>query len=342
MRNIRLAFIGFGNVAQGLTQILRDKNEQFRRQWGCHFSICAISDPLKGCAYSADGLDPSELLDAVQQKGTIQSVSSSNTHWDALELIQNCPADVVIEMSYTNLETGEPSTSYMIEAMRRKKHVVTTNKGPVALHYDLLEEIAQQNGVKIGIEGTVMSGTPALYMGRELLAAARIERIQGILNGTSNYILSQMETGKSYTESLEEAQALGYAEANPRGDVEGFDAAAKVAILGRFVLGMKIQFSEIKRIGITHLTMEDILQANQSGMHWKLVGTLDQVNGNFTAAVEPLCLPDSHPLARISGVTNAIVYTTQLLGDVTLAGPGAGRLETGYAIIQDLLRICQN
>jgi homoserine dehydrogenase len=340
MEEVRLALIGYGNVAQGLTQILLDEGDKFARERGLRFLITAIADPLKGSAFNEDGLDLAGLLASVREHGVLRDIpGSSSPNWDALEMIQNSPADVVIELSYTNLLTGEPSTTYITEALRRKKHVITTNKGPIALHYDALEAIARLHGVSIGLEGTVMSGTPAMSLGTDLLAGAGIQRIQGILNGTTNYILTQMESGKSYAEALAEAQAQGYAEADPTGDVEGFDAAAKVAILSCLVLGKTIAFADIEREGITRLSVEDIELAKAQHRHWKLVGSLTLEDGQVKASVRPECLADDHPLARVGGVTNAIVFTTRLMGDVTLIGPGAGRLQTGYAIIQDLFSI---
>lgn len=339
MDEVRLALIGFGNVAQGLTQILLEDGDKFARERGLRILITAIADPIKGSAFNEEGLDPAALLESIRQHNLLKDLPGGSPNWDAMEMIQNSPADVVVEMSYTNLKTGEPSTTYITEALRRKKHVITTNKGPIALHYDQLAQIAHQHGVNIGVEGTVMSGTPALRLGSVLLSAAGIVRIQGILNGTTNYILTQMEGGKSYTDALAEAQAQGYAEADPTGDVEGFDAAAKVAILARLLLGKTVPFNEIERRGITQVSVADIAQAKAEGNYWKLVGSVEIEAGNVKAAVAPQCLPASHPLARVGGVTNAIVFTTKLLGDVTLIGPGAGRLQTGYAIIQDLFSI---
>lgn len=337
MEEVRLALIGYGNVAQGLTQILIDKGQAFQDQCGLDIRIVAISDPLKGAAFDENGLDPSALLDSIRKTGNLSGFEGPG--WDAMEMIQNSPADVVVEMSYTNLQTGEPSTSYVTEALHRKKHVVTTNKGPFALHYDALADLARVHGVRIGIEGTVMSGTPALRVGKELLFQAGIKRIQGIFNGTTNYILTQMESGRSYTEALAEAQAQGYAEADPTGDVEGFDAAAKVAILSRHVLGKAVSFAEIERKGITALTPADIESARSSAMRWKLIGSVELDGDEIKASVKPVCLDENHPLARIAGVTNAIVYTTDLLGDVVIIGPGAGRMQTGYAVIEDLIMI---
>lgn len=339
MNEVRLAFIGFGNVAQGFTQILLEHGAQFERRRGLKFLITAIADPLKGSAFDPDGLPPADLLDAVQKTGSLHSLSGSHPDWDAMEMIQNSPADVVVEMSYTNLQTGEPATTHIAEALRRKRHVITTNKGPIALHWDELADLAHRHGVEIGVEGTVMSGTPVLRVGRELIHSAGIRRIQGILNGTTNFILSKMESGCSYAEALAEAQALGYAEADPTGDVEGYDAAAKIAILARLVLRQSVPFTDIERQGISQLTQEDITLAKRDQHFWKLVGTLDVTDGRVRAAVRPECLPGDHPLARVSGAANAVVYTTDLLGDVIIQGPGAGRLQTGYAILQDLFCI---
>jgi homoserine dehydrogenase len=217
--------------------------------------------------------------------------------------------------------------------------VVTTNKGPVALHFDQLDEMARHYGVQIGLEGTVMSGTPTLRLAREILAAAHIRRVMGILNGTTNYILTQMEGGMSYADALADAQKLGYAEADPSGDVEGFDAAGKVVILARLLMNEQIRMEDVDRSGITHLTVEDINSAKAVGERWKLIGALQRVDGKLAASVKAQRLPISHPLAGVSGATNAAHFTTDYVGEVTLIGPGAGRLPTGYAVIEDILAI---
>jgi homoserine dehydrogenase len=184
-----------------------------------------------------------------------------------------------------------------------------------------------------------MSGTPTLRLGRELLAPAGIFGVEGILNGTTNFILTRMETGVAYPEALAEAQKLGYAEADPTGDVEGFDAAGKVVILARLLLGAELGMADVERQGITGLTPADINTARAAGERWKLIGSLAVSAGQVTASVRPTRLLLTNPLAGVSGATNAILFHTHLLGDVTLIGPGAGRLETGTAVIEDLLAI---
>lgn len=184
-----------------------------------------------------------------------------------------------------------------------------------------------------------MSGTPAIFLGRNWLRAAEILRIQGIFNGTTNFILTKMEEGHDYSAALAEAQRLGYAEADPSGDVEGYDAAGKVVILANVLMGKSITLQDVERQGITHLTSTDIQKAQREGKRWKLIGSLEWSEGTIKASVRPFAVPLANPLAQVMGATNAITYTTRYLGDVTLVGAGAGRLETGYALLADILSI---
>jgi homoserine dehydrogenase len=298
-----------------------------------------IADARLGCAYLPAGWAPGQLLAHVAQAGSLHGLPGEQAGWDALTLIRECSADAIVELSYTNLQTGEPATSYISAALSRGLHVVTTNKGPVALHYPRLAELARQKGVQLGVEGTVMSGTPTLRLGRELLAPAGVFGVEGILNGTTNFILTRMETGMPYPAALAEAQRLGYAEADPTGDVEGFDAAGKVVILARLLLGASLSMADVDRQGITGLTPSDIDAARAAGERWKLIGSLSLKDDQVSASVRPTRLPLANPLAGVGGATNAILFHTHLLGDVTLIGPGAGRLETGAAVLEDLLAI---
>ena len=339
MQTCRLALVGFGNVGQGLAQILRDQGDFFGRKFGVQFLLAGISDQIKGSLYDPQGLSPGALLEAIQQSGNLAAVPAAEKGWDAMTLIDQTEADALVELSYTDLKTGQPALDHIRLALQKGRHVVTSNKGPIALRYPELARLAEEMGVEIGVEGTVLSGTPALHLGRDLLKGAIIHKIQGILNGTTNYILTQMETGASYAEALAGAQTQGYAEADPTGDVEGYDAAAKVAILSNLLMEYPLALEQVERTGITGLTRPDIEGARAAGQRWKLIGTLERAGERIVGSVRPVRLPLSHPLANVTGATNAITYTTEILGQVTLSGPGAGRKETGYAIISDLLSI---
>lgn len=342
MQVYRLAFIGFGNVGQGLARILLDRRDWLRDQFEATFQVVAVSDFVKGSLYDPDGLDLAVLLDTVQDSGKIDTIAAPHTGWDALQTITSSNANIVVEMSYTDLNTGEPAITHVREALKKGKHVTTTNKGPIALAFPELRNVAAENQTLLGIEGTVMSGTPALRLGSDILRSAGISRIQGILNGTTNYILTQMETGASYTDALADAQARGYAEADPTGDVDGHDAAGKVVILANLLMGASLTMHDVACTGISHITAADVQTALAANEHWKLIGLVEQKpDGTVQAEVKPQRIPHNHPLASIGGATNAITYTTDLLGDVTLVGPGAGRTETGYALLSDMLAIHQ-
>jgi homoserine dehydrogenase len=307
-------------------------------RFGIQFQIVGVSDFKLGSLFDPNGLSPAMLLEAAA-KGDLTTVPAAQYGWSVETMLAESNADTLVEVSFTDLETGQPALGYIQQALQKGMHIATTNKGPIALHFPELRQLAQSKGVQIGFEGTVMSGTPSLFVGRSLLSAAGITRIQGILNGTTNFILTRMEEGDSYAEALAEAQARGYAEADPTGDVEGHDAAGKMVILSNLVLDSDLTLSDVECQGITGLTSEDIEQAQQDGKRWKLIGSLEKADGRITASVRPVDIPLQHPLASVSGATNAITFSTTTLGDITLIGPGAGRKETGYALINDLLAI---
>ncbi len=277
------------------------------------------------------------MLDHIVKNGDLKEFPAPAKGWDARETIENSGANVLVELSFTDLKTGEPALSHMIQALTLGMNVSTSNKGPAALHFPKLLELCKANGSKIGVEGTVMSGSPTLALGMNMLAAADVTRIQGILNGTTNYILGEMENGADYADALKDAQAKGFAEADPTGDVDGHDAAAKVVILANLVMGESMTMADVSCVGISGLTSAQIQSAKAENHRWKLIGTLENVNGRIKGSVEPVKLDTTHPLYGIGGATNAITYSTDLLGDITLIGPGAGRIETGYAIIGDIL-----
>jgi homoserine dehydrogenase len=184
-------------------------------------------------------------------------------------------------------------------------------------------------------EGTVMAGTPSIRLAQDALAGCTISSARGILNGTTNYILTQMENGMSYGDALAQAQQLGYAEADPAGDVDGWDAAGKVIILAAALFNKKLTLADMSVSGISAITAEDVAEAKGAGEKWKLIA---QITAD-SASVQAMRIPLSNPLAAVAGATNAITYSTDLIGDVTLVGAGAGRLQTGFALLSDLLDI---
>jgi homoserine dehydrogenase len=213
-----------------------------------------------------------------------------------------------------------------------------SNKGPIALYSSELLELAKKNNVELRFEGTVMSGTPAINLGQTRLMGSHISAIHGIMNGTTNYILTEMEKGLDYEIALKQAQELGYAEADPTADVEGHDALAKIVILANVVFGKRLDKSQVPCEGITEITQRHIETAKEEGKRWKLIASAKQTDeGAVEAYVKLVKLPLDNPLTSISGTTNAITYSTKYLGDVTIIGPGAGKTATGFALLSDLL-----
>jgi len=286
MSAMRLDLIGFGNVGQGMARILYERSTWLEERFGTKLQIVSVSDLNKGSVHDPDGLDPATLLQAAEANERLNDgVDAPHRGWDALETIRRSNAQAVVEISYTDLNTGEPALTHMKAALGAGKHVVTSNKGPIALAFDELSALAARHGVQLAMEGTVMSGTPALHLGRDFLAGAGIRRIQGILNGTTNYVLTQMEAGHSYEGALADAQACGYAEADPAGDVEGVDAAGKVAILGNLLMGLSLRVDDVERTGITGLTLADVREARAANERWKLLGTVERTEAGPRARV---------------------------------------------------------
>lgn len=338
----KLAFIGFGGVGQGLLDILRTKGEWLDATAGTAFEVVAISDLKKGSIYDPEGLDLNTIHNIMQTSGNLEDYPTTQTinkRWTSLQTIESSNADTIIEITFTDVKTGQPAIDHCKAAFQSGKNVVMSNKGPVALAYDELSAMAHDNNVHWGFEGTVMSGTPAIRMPLVSLTGNHIREIRGIFNGTTNYILTEMEQCISYEEALEKAQKLGYAEADPTSDVEGYDALYKIVILANVILGIPLKRETVERIGISNLTIDDIEQARKEKKRWKLLGTITNENGTVKASVKPEKLPFDDPLAGVSGPTNALTYDCDLSGEITLMGPGAGLIETGYSLLIDLINI---
>jgi homoserine dehydrogenase len=337
---LNVALIGFGVVGQGVAQLFAAKKQFLRERYGAEFAITAVSDVKKGAVADPQGLDPQALLDHLAQHGDLTDFPAPERGWDALTTIRRAEADVVVEVSWTDVKTGGLALAHFREAFACGRHLVTTNKGPlVVAPFEMMEQAAKA-GVEFRFEGTVMSGTPVISTARKGLRGCEILGFAGILNGTTNFMLTRMEQGLSYDQALAEAQQLGYAEADPSGDVLGWDAAGKVVILANTVLRKPLKLEQVELAGgITGLTPEDIQQARQAGERWKLVAEARVENGALAARVLAKRLPLSDPLAGVSGPTNAVTFFTDLLGPVTIVGAGAGQRETAFAVLADLLDI---
>ncbi len=334
---MKIIMIGFGLVGQGLAQILRDKADELRSRQGFTARIVGVVTASKGNLYHADGLDIDGLLRAAES-GSFASYPEDNQlrrDLEARQLIKRAEADVLVEVSPTDLQTAQPALDYCRLALKNGLHLVLANKGPVALGYRSLNAAAAESNLQMRYEATVMAGTPTLHVAEDALAGCAISAARGILNGTTNYILTQMEDGLPYADALNQAQALGYAETDPSGDVEGWDAAGKILILANAIFGSALTMNDLQVEGITKISQDDIAAAKANDQRYKLIAEVSADGGS----VAPRRLPLNDPLASVGGATNAITFDTDLMGAITLIGAGAGQLETGYALLSDLLAI---
>ncbi|MDR0797298.1 MAG: homoserine dehydrogenase [Nitrososphaerota archaeon] len=333
--DMRIILVGYGIVGKGVTTILA--NKYLEKNTNCRFNpkIVAIAD-IDGAVINSQGFS-SEKLEAFKQKGYPVSADAEFGHksMSALEVIESVEAEVIVEVTPVNIKTAEPALSHITKAFKSGKHVVTTNKGPLALAMPALTELAEHNNVFLRFSGTVGGGTPMLEFAKRCLVGDKILRLQGILNGTTNYILSEMgQNNMSFQDALTNAQKMGYAEREPTMDIDGFDTACKIVILSNWIMGKKITLRDVDITGIRDVTLEMLKDSVKRNSTIKLIGTVD----NNKASVKPVEISWSDPLC-VSGVLNAITFRTEYAADQTLIGRGAGGIETASAVLRDLLDI---
>jgi homoserine dehydrogenase len=249
--------------------------------------------------------------------------------------------DDLLERSHLIVELMggiEPAREYVLRALEAGRHVVTANKQLLSQHGEEVFDAARRGSVQLRFEGAVAGVVPAIRVMAETLAAAHIERVHGIVNGTTNYILTQMAaTGASYTDALREAQEMGYAEADPTEDVTGKDAAAKMAILARLAFGASVGLDQVSYEGIERITADDIAYASELGLSLKLIGSAERIDGGVAVHVHPAFLYADHPLASVNGAFNAVTIESPAITEITLSGPGAGGVQTASAVLGDVI-----
>ena len=335
INKMKLCILGFGAVGQGLAKVILMKHDELIERYGLDLIITAISDS-SGAAINNDGLDAQKALDVKDETGKISEYPEYGIKGiDGIEVLQKADYDCLVEVTPTNIEDGEPTQSNILKAMNDKKDVVTSNKGPLALNFKELIQTAQKNGVKFRFEASVGGTMPVINLGCEALAGNKIHSVQGILNGTTNYILSRMANeGTEYEPTLKEAQELGIAETNPYQDVEGLDAACKIVIIANSLMGWDVTLDDVSLHGISDISSNAIKLAQEDGYLIKLVA--EAKDGKLTVA--PMLVKEGSPFA-VNGTLNVITLKTDLSEDVTVVGVGAGSIETASAILSDIISI---
>ncbi|MBX7077283.1 MAG: homoserine dehydrogenase [Methanobacteriaceae archaeon] len=334
MEECKLVLMGFGSVGQGVAKAVAMQKEKINDKLGINIKIVAVADSSSS-AINPDGLDEHLLVETKNEKGKLGEYPEFGTDISGVDVLDNVEYDVLMEQTPTNIDDGEPARTLALKAFSQGKDVVTSNKGHLALNYQELDEAAKANNVMFKFEASVGGAMPIINYARDALSGNKIISIIGVLNGTTNYILSRMTSeGSSYPDTLKESQLLGIAETNPTQDVEGIDAACKAVILSNSVLGVPATYNDVEVEGISNITSEAIKLAKENGYLIKLI-----------TEVSPKALKVSPRLVKqgssydISGTLNMATLKTDLADEVTTVGKGAGSLETASAMMTDLITI---
>ena len=331
---MRIISCGFGVVGQSLVKLFESRSEDLYAKYGLKPRVVGVFDS-KGSAVSPSGLDLNKLIEIKKKFGTVKNYANTKNSMSGIEMLKNVEADVLIETTASNYKDAEPGMTHITTAMKKGMHVISVNKGPLALAFPSLMELATYNRVMFKFSGTVGGGTPILDYAKNSLSGERITSFAGILNGTTNYILTNMATGTSYEDALKDAQDKGYVEADEALDLDGLDAAAKLVILANWIMGMKVTMPDINCTGIRKVTTEDIKKATKNNCAVKLIASC-----NKELIVSPKEVSNDDPLC-VNGTLNAIAFTSEHSGTQTIIGRGAGGMETASSILRDLLDIRQ-
>nr|WP_025027396.1 homoserine dehydrogenase [Caldalkalibacillus mannanilyticus] len=319
-KEIKVGLLGFGTVGTGVVRIIQQHQDDLVHQTGCRIKVEKIV---------VQSLEKSRSLDVEEGVLTLH----------AEDVIHNPDIDIVIEV----IGGVEKARHYISQALQQKKHVITANKDLMAIHGAELLTLASQNGCDLFYEASVAGGIPIIRALVEGFASDRVRKMMGILNGTTNYMLTRMsKEGLSYDDCLQQAQALGYAEADPTSDVEGLDAARKLAILGTLGFHTEVSLDEVKVRGISQVSKEDLEYGKSFGYEMKLLGIADRNDQGIELSVQPTFVHKSHPLAHVNGVFNAVYVYGEAVGETMFYGPGAGELPTATAVVSDLVTVVKN
>ena len=336
-KTIRLLLLGFGNVGQALARLFLSKATELHDEHRLKLKVVGIVTGRHGAAIAEQGLDLSRALELAQAGQPLDELSAKEAPNDIARLIEVAEAEAVLESIPVNYDTGQPAVDYLKTALEHGLHAITANKGPVVHAHGQLSELADSHGRRFLFESSVMDGAPIFSTWREALPGARPQSFRGILNSTTNFILSEMEGGKTFQEALAGAQSIGIAETDPSGDVEGWDAAVKVAALVTVLMKAPLNIHEVERTGISQISSEQIASATEAGQRWKLICTGWREGESVRGRVAPALVDASDPLYQVMGTSSAVTFTSDVLGDLTIMETNPSPATTAYGMLADLL-----
>ncbi len=337
MKEYRIALVGFGNVGRAFVRLLEAKQGVLRAEHGFTTRVTGIATLRHGMAINPAGIDPAFALEIAENDGDLTALSTSPSPASVLDFIHEVPADVLFENSPVNHHTGQPAVDHLRAALERSMHTITANKGPVVHAFDELNRLAAENGVRFLFESAVMDGAPIFSLFRGPLPAVELRGFHGILNSCTNLLLEMMEGGKSFKEAVEYGRSIGITETDPSADIDGWDAAIKVAALATVLMGRPLKPDQVEREGIRGITREMITSAMADGERWKLVCSARVVEDRIEARVNPQRVNPRSPLYSINGTSSFVQFHLDTLPGLGILESDPGPETTAYGLLADLI-----
>ena len=339
MTTYRAIMMGFGNVGRAVSELVLQRGEAVAREHGVTVSFVLVAD-RSGAAMDPHGLDLQRLLDVKARSGGVAAYpGGGRPGLGGVAAIEAVAADLLLEASPTSVRSGEPGLSHIRAALNAGMHVVSANKGPLVVAYHELMDLARQRGVRFLNAATAGAPLPALEIARSVLHGAVVESIEAIPNGTTNYILSLMEEGRSLEDGIAAAQDAGIAETDPSLDVDGWDSAAKIIILATAAMGAKARLDDVSVEGIGGVTTTDLVELRRQGLALKLLASARRGPRGVELAVAPTPLPLDHPLARLRNTGMGILFHTDLLGDLFVSVENDSPYATAQSMLRDVVNL---
>jgi len=339
-KRVRVLLCGFGRVGRAFARLAEEKRPSLLAAHGLALDLIGVGE-LAGSAHDPAGLAAGALADHFEARGSLAGHPAARAEWKGADLVRGAEADLLVECTPTDIATGEPALTHIREALGRGMHVVSANKGPFIRAYKELRALAAERGASLKVSAAAAAALPTLDVAQTCLAGAEIRAIEGVLNGTTNFILTRMRTeGCAYAEALAEAQRLGIAEPDPTLDVEGHDTANKLSLIANVAMGADLAPEDVDRRGIAGVSLEEVRAAAAGGRVMRLVGRAERGgNGAVRARVAPEALAADHPLAGVDGAEKGITYTTDTMDRVTVMGGKSDPRGAAAALLKDIINI---
>lgn len=337
----RFCLVGFGNVGKAFAKLLLRKQSEMAARYGVTTIVTGIVTGSHGAAINPDGIDLEQALAKVEAGTSLDSLSTADITLETEALIRACPADFLFESTPVNPQTGQPAIRYLEIGLQSGMHIVTANKGPVVYGYQSLTALAEQMGKRFLFESAVMDGAPIFSLFRQPLAGANLLGFEGILNSCTNLLLGLMEAGKTFDEAVAYGRSIGITETDPSNDIDGWDAAIKVAALVTVLMGMPLTPQQVNRTGIREISPEMVAEAKTTGKRWKLVCSAKRTREGIIAKVAPQPVGPESPLYSVNGTSSFCQFHLDVLSGLGILESDPGPETTAYGMLADFLNILE-